>query len=179
MLREKKRYLKNHNRYNNREENNNTININVKNTEDLFSPFQEDEASIITDEFAETLKKAAQKTNPKKVLNIKISGIKNIDRPKVVKSIKNYFYHELAENERENRSKNFLSLICFAIGLLFLVATLLTTKLIENEIIPYVLDIFCWVFIWEAVDIFSFTKTHIKHEIRRNLSFVTANIIFL
>ena len=179
MLKERQKYLKNHNRYNNRDENDNVINIKVNNTQDLISPFQEDEASVINEEFAQLLKNTVKRTNPNKLLTIKIAGVDNAERTKVVKSIKNYFYHELAESEREYKRKLLYSLASFLIGMTFLVSFLILTELDKSEIISSTLEIFCWVFTWESVDIFAFSRTHTKHEMKRYLNFISANIIFL
>lgn len=152
-----------------------TIHVNINNTNEILSPYTEDNKPIINTEFANFLDNSVKDISVKQDLTIEItSGNHNPDT--ISSAIKNYYYNEFMDSQRKLKFNLILVISTLIIGIIALAVTL-----VEGFNLPRVIngtiDIFAWVFIWEAFDLFFFRRAELRHEQHRQMNFINAKII--
>ncbi len=82
-------------------------------------------------------------------------------------------YHGASSGMKRNAA---IAAVMFAIGVLGLVATVLCNLFADNPVFSEVLDIFAWVFVWEAVDLFFLQRASLRAERTRALRLYDAKV---
>ena len=152
-----------------------TIYINITNSNEIFSPYAEDNRPVINSEFADFLENAVKDEPSNQPVNIKISSA-NCDLNTTSTAIKNYYYNEFIDTQRKLTHNLFSSILTLIIGLLALSATITLSALDAPFVVGGAVDIFAWVFIWESVDSFFLRRVELRHSERRQMNFITAKI---
>ena len=80
---------------------------------------------------------------------------------------------------REMKKNAAIAAVMFAVGVLGLVATVLCKLFADNPVFSEILDIFAWVFVWEAVDLFFLQRAALRASLSRALRLYDAKIQFL
>ena len=171
-----KQKLINSSNLNNPDKTNSIINININSASDIISPYSEDNKVVINSEFATFLDNSVKDVSPKNDLSIAISA-KNCNIDLVSTAIKNYYYNECIDTERKLKRNLVASIITLIIGLIALSSTIILNAVNTPIIIGSSLDIFAWVFMWEAIDLFFFRRAELKYIQYRQLNFINATII--
>ena len=132
------------------------INMTVLNDSEFLSPYSPTETPIISGEVAEFLENGAAKRMPKQKVSLNIHSDCIDDGEKTVydKAIRNYFNLKLEGANQDLKRNLIVSVIFTVIGVVGLAAMLLFEHFFNNAIWVEVVDIFAWVFVWEAVDQF-------------------------
>lgn len=104
----------------------------------------------------------------------------NIDesiRQEIIQLIRDHYKEKikyLCDIIKSNNRKEF---ILFCIGLVFICASFITTN-IHIAIIPEILQIVGWVFIWECIYADIFVKSEEKHKLMKYRKILNSEIIF-
>lgn len=166
-----------------RDENNRRIiRLNVTDDSNFLSPFSVKGNPLISSETAEFL-------NLNIKHNLKDSGVKLeissnvIDEPEkeIYRSaIKNYYRVEYKTVWKELRRNLFGSIIMLLFSAcIFALAIILEATTNASAVILNMIDVFAWVFTWEAVDIFFFQRPKLHKEQKRNAAAIDAEIVFV
>ena len=81
------------------------------------------------------------------------------------------------DTERKLKRNLSFSIITLLIGLIALSINIILSSLNTPVIIGNAIDIFGWVFVWEAVDVFFFRRAELKFKQYREINFINAKII--
>lgn len=106
------------------------------------------------------------------------SDVKKEEKEEIIKKIKTRYiidFEGASKKISESRRKAFISLI---IGIIFLALNITFTYLFNNEILKEVIDIFAWVFIWEACDLYTFSSLNYSLDKAKDVKFYEANYIY-
>lgn len=168
-----KRKIKNCKEYENPASN--VVKISVKDAGEIISPFAENQQAIISSDFAHFLENSVKDVSVKQDLTIEISAKKKTDDTSVAAAIRSYYHNEFQETQRKLRRNLFAAITTFMIGIVMLVCSLYLAQ--NNPILLGLLNIFTWVFVWEAVHLVVFERTELRHQQYRQMNFINAKII--
>lgn len=166
-----------------RDENNRRIiRLNVSDDSNFLSPFSVQGSPLISSETAEFL-------NLNIKHNLRDSGVKLIissdeidgNEKEIYKTaIKNYYQVEYKATWKELRRNAFCSLIMLLFSAcIFSLAIILETTTNASAVILNMIDVFAWVFTWEAVDIYFLQRPKLQKEQKRNAAAINAEIDFV
>lgn len=146
----------------------------------FLSPYSTAGKPVVSSEVSEFLDNDAKAIRPKNALRLKICGdcIDEIEKVKYAEAIKNSYEQKLAEEKRELKKKTITSAIFAVIGIIALIFMLASEKIGISEVWKECIDIFAWVFIWEAVDLFFIERAAISLRLKRYKNFARAEIVF-
>ena len=132
------------------------INMTVLNDDDFLSPYSPTETPVIASDVAEFLEQGAVNYLPKQQVQLNVHSNCIDDNEKVIydKAIRNYFNVTLDEVQKDMQRNLIISVIFTIIGIVGLALMFLLDHFDVNGIWVEVVDIFAWVFVWEAVDQF-------------------------
>ena len=164
-----------------RDENNRRIiRMNVTDDSNFLSPLSVRGNPLIDSETAEFL-------NLNIKHNLKDSGVKLIissnaidETEKVIykTAIKNYYRYEYKTTWKELRRNLFCSIIMLLFSAcIFALAIILENTTNASAVILNMIDVFAWVFTWEAVDIFFLQRPKLHKEQQRNFAAMNAEIV--
>ncbi len=156
------------------------IDINVNTEQEMYSPYSSSNYKLLNPEVVEYINSYADGTTAEKGYVFRISG-ENLTPESKVK-IKNTMSRTFAENianiNAELKRNLFKSVWFFAMGLFFLFFVIMASIKNWGMAVYSILDITCWVFIWEAVDVFFMERAERRHLKRRYIKFALADIKF-
>lgn len=154
----------------------NPVKISISDETSLFSPFAENNQTVISGEFANFLDNAVKDVPINEDLNLEITTNKYTEKS-ISKAIKNYYYSEFIETERKLKNNLLLTLITLFVGIGALAAALILTYNGTLVLLQGAIDIFAWVFLWETVDLFFFRRPELKFQQHRQINLINAKII--
>lgn len=155
------------------------IEVTVRSDEDFLSDYSVGKPVISTD-LAEFLHGQLDALPPKEPLLLRICGtcIDEEEKPLYEGALREYALRSYRKTQRAMKRNAAISAIMFAIGVLGLIATVLYSVFGGNVIFSEVLDIFAWVFVWEAVDLFFLERGALRAERLRALRLYDAKVQF-
>ena len=129
---------------------------------------------------ADFLETAAKANRPKDKLRLAVRGecIDEEEKKKYSAAIKNYYELKLKEEEREFYKKTVNAIVFTIIGILALTVMFLLSAKNIGEVWKECIDIFAWVFLWEAVDQFFIERSGLLLKRKRFENFVNMSIKF-
>ena len=132
------------------------INMTVMDDSEFLSPYSPVAEPVISGDVAEFLENGANKFLPKQQIELNVHSNCIDDGEKIIydKAIRNYFNLKLEGIKLALRRNLIVSVIFTIIGILGLVAMVVIDHFFGKAIWTEVVDIFAWVFVWEAVDQF-------------------------
>lgn len=156
------------------------INLNVRDDSQILSPYSEPGKPVISGELADYLENVASGYLPAQPLSINFYSdcIDDGEKPVYDKALRNYFSFKAAEARRDMAQKTFMALIFTLIGVIGLTVMFIFSAHGLGEVHTECLDIFAWVFLWEAVDQFFIERKGVGRKCRRFENFVNADISF-
>lgn len=156
------------------------INMTVLNDDGFLSPYSPVSSPVVSSEVAEFLENGANKFLPKQQIRLDVcsSCIDDGEKPVYDSAIRNYFRLKLDGTELTLRRNLIISIVFTVIGILGLVAMLLVDHFFGRAIWTEIVDIFAWVFVWEAVDQYFIERRRFKLDKRKYQAFVEMNINF-
>lgn len=156
------------------------INLTVRDDSQILSPYSEPGKPVISGELADYLENVASGYLPVQPLSINFYSncIDDGEKPVYDKALRNYFSFKAAETRRDMMQKTFMALIFTLIGVIGLTVMFVLSAHGLGEVLTECLDIFAWVFLWEAVDQFFIERKGVARKCRRFENFVNANISF-
>ncbi len=100
------------------------------------------------------------------------------EKPVYDSAIRNYFHAKADGTQLSLRRNLLVSVIFTVIGIMGLAAMLLLDHFFASAIWTEVVDIFAWVFVWEAVDRFFIERRRLLRDRRKYQAFTQARISF-
>ena len=157
------------------------IEMTVLRDEDFLSDFSAGARPAVSAEVAEYLNESALALLPKEPVCLKIYSdcIGEEDQAVYNAALMEYYARHYKENRILLKRNAIASLIMALLGLAALTVTLLISFLWKLPVISEALDIFSWVFLWEAVDLFFLERTVLRARQSRCLRFLDAKIVYL
>ena len=157
------------------------IEMTVRDDEGFLSPYSASSRPIISGEVADYLLESAVSLAPHEPICLKIYSDCIDEGKKTVYSqaLRDYFSAHYRENAVSLRHNAFVACIMAIIGLLTLTVGIALGIFEWVPVLGEALDIFAWVFLWEAVDVFFLERAVLRMKSRRYLRFSDAEILFL
>ena len=154
------------------------IDMTVNDDSDFLSPYAETGKPVISSEVAEFLENSANAFHPKEKITLSVHSDCIDDNEKIVyeKAIRNYFSLQLID--RSMRRKTIIATWFSVVGILALAFMFLISRLGINDLWTECVDIFAWVFLWEAVDQFFIERSGLMLRKKRLDNFIDMKIIF-
>ena len=147
----------------------------------FLSPYSETSTPVISGEVAEFLENGANAARPndRLELNVYSNCIDSDKQAQYDSAIRNYFTLKLSAEHRDLRRNNVVSLVFAIIGILGLTFMIICDQLLNmQQIWVEVIDIFAWVFLWEAVDQFFIERRKLIFNRKRLQAFTEMPITF-
>ena len=135
---------------------------------------------VISQEVADYLENAAKEFPPDRSLKLTVCGdcIDGSERVIYDKAIRNYYALKKTEAERDAKRKRYFALTFFLIGVVALSVMIFFSNHGMKDIWTECVDIFAWVFLWEAVDQFFIERKILLTSRLRFLRFTQMEIVF-
>mgnify|MGYP006928569796 CR=1 FL=1 len=152
--------------------------LNVSDDSDFLSKYSSGNKPIISGEVAEFLENSAKEFHPKSEIKLVITSscVDETEKPLYIEAVKNYFSLKFSETEREIKRKTIVSLIFSIVGVIALAFMLLYENAYGNAIWTECIDIFAWVFLWEAVDQFFIERNALLLQMKRIKNFIDMDV---
>ena len=156
------------------------LNLNITDDSDFLSPYSPSEKPLVSSDIADFLENSARAFHPRAKINLTITGrcIDESEKSVYGDAIRNYFSLKLAETERDIKRKGLMSLIFAIVGVVALVFMIIYESFVNNAVWTECVDIFAWVFLWEAVDQFFIERSGLLLKRKRFENFVNMSIEF-
>ena len=160
---------------------NSIVNVSVAEDDDFLSPYGDSENLVISEEMAGYLKNATNGIPVKDDLHFKIkcSDVNKHNESKFRMAIHNYYSNQFIEIERKLKFNAFGVLATFILALVFLGVWALLDHFHVVEVVTLIVEIVAWVFMWEAVDLFFFQRSYLRHKKNRILQLLNAKVSFV
>ena len=131
------------------------IEVTVRRDVDFLSDYSV-EKPMISSAFSDFLREQSEAFPPREPICLKIYSncIDEHEQSVYGAALKEYAMRNYKKHALELKKNAFISAILMAVGVLGLAAVVLLSLFVDNAVIAEVLDIFAWVFVWEAVDLF-------------------------
>ncbi len=156
------------------------IDVTVRSDEAFLSDYSVDKP-VISSDFADFLHDRLEPIPPREPLLLRIHGdcIDEDEKPLYESALREHALESYKKTATGFRRNTLLSSVMFAIGVLGIIAAVLCSVFPTNAVFTEILDIFAWVFVWEAVDLFFLERGGLRAERRRALRLYDAKIQFL
>lgn len=156
------------------------LQMTVHDDSDFLSPYSETDVPVISTEVAEFLDESAMAFHhsEKLVLEIKSDCIDDEEKKIYPKAIRNYYTLRQVACARDLKRNSFVSLIMTLIGVFSLAGMFLLDHFGIRDIWVECIDIFAWVFLWEAVDQYFIERRVLKIKHKRNKAFMEMEVKF-
>lgn len=157
------------------------INMTVTNDDSFLSPYSPTETPVISAEVAEFLQTCAKPYKADSTLQLQIHSNSIDEKEKIVysRAIRNYFNLQLEETAEELRRNTLVSLIFAVVGILGLAAMIVLDSFKVQSIWLECVDIFSWVFLWEAVDQMFIRRRQLQIKSKRMHAFVNMKVVYI
>lgn len=158
-----------------------TINMTVLDDSNFLSPYSEINTPVISNEVADFLENGANVAHPneKLELNVYSNCIDDGKKDKYDRAIRNYFKLKLTAEHRNLKRNGIIALLFAIVGLVALAFMIICDQVLEMKAIwVECIDIFAWVFLWEAVDQFFIERRKMMLNRLRLKSFIEMPINF-
>lgn len=157
------------------------IELTVLRDEDFLSDFSDGTRPVISGEVAQFLEESAMRFLPKESVCLKIYSdcIDKEEERIYSEALKEYYVRHYRRNFSDLRRNALFAAVMAAVGLIGIAAALAITFWGRMPVLAEAVDIFAWVFLWEAVDLFFLQRSVLRAERNRYLRFFEAKIVFL
>lgn len=153
----------------------------ILNDDGFLSPYSATSSPVISSDVADFLENSAQAFGIKDSLKLSVhSDCVDEDEKKIYpQAIKNYFSAQLKSLTAELK-RNLVTAILFSlVGVCGLIFMIVYSHLGKNEIWVECIDIFAWVFLWEAIDQFFIQRTVLNRKRKRICALCEITVDFL
>lgn len=152
--------------------------LNVINDDNFLSPYSPTLKPIISNDVAEFIENWANEFHPNSELSLRIISNCIDDNEKKIynEAIRNYFKLKLKELHRTLKMKRLIGIIFSIIGILVLAFMYICDRFAIKAIWIECINIFAWVFVWEAVDTLFIERRALLLKERRLLALIAMPI---
>ncbi len=158
-----------------------TASIKFERIDDAYSKFSTDTNKVLDDSagayISESFKDMKQRSN--KTLEIYLDEACN-DEEKLEckKAIKRYFLNDYNDFKEENLKLSVISFALLLIGIVLIGILIFLERISAPYAITLILEIIAWVFVWEFVDVFVFSRFTNRMKMNRIKKILDAEIVF-
>ncbi len=158
-----------------------TINITMLNDDEFLSPYSETSTPMISSEVANFLEGSAKAFSPNDqlILNIYSDCVDDDEKQLYPNAIKNYYSNQLKSLRMELKRNALIVILFTLIGVAGLTFMVLYSHFGKNAVWAECIDIFAWVFLWEAVDQLFIQRSLLHVKRKRVSAFCEATFNFL
>lgn len=155
--------------------------LNVSDDSEFLSKYSPVDKPLVSSEVAEFIENSARGFHPKASVKLTIIGscVDETEKPVYTSAIKYYFSLKHAEVMRDIARKTIISLIFALIGIIALTVMIVYENHFGNAVWTECIDIFAWVFLWEAVDQYFIERNGLLMKMRRLESFVNMEVEYI
>ena len=156
------------------------IEVTVRQDVDFLSDYSV-ERPMISSSFSDFLREQAEAFPPREPILLKIHSncIDEGEKGVYGAALKEYAMRNYKKHTLDLKKNGLISAILMAVGVLGLAAVVILSFFSNNAVLAEILDIFAWVFVWEAVDLFFLERRIIRAQLHRCLRLYEAKIQFL
>lgn len=156
------------------------IEMTVLKDEDFLSDFSAGSRPVISTAIGEFLTENALAFHLQESFCIRINSdcIDDGERKIYAEALKEYYVRRYKRNRMDLKRNAFVSAVMAAVGVIALSAFVAMSLFDVNPVLSGVAEIFAWVFIWEAVDLFFLERQVLRCERIRYLHFIDAKVVF-
>ena len=155
--------------------------IKFEKIQDAYSKFSTNTNKVLDENAGNYISESFKdlKQNSKKTLEIYLDEACNEEEKLECKtSIKRYFLNDYNDHKEENLKLSVVSFILLFIGIVFIGILIFLENLSAPYAITIILEIIAWVFVWEFVDVFVFTRFTNRMKMNRIKKILDAEIVF-
>ena len=154
------------------------INMTINNDDDFLSHFCEPGKPLISTELADFIENSANDFHPNEKLSLNIYSNCITDDEKVIynQAIKNYFQLQLKDVIRSLKQKRIIAISFSIVGIIALAFIFICSNMGIKQIWIECINIFAWVFIWEAVDLLFIEQNSLLIRRKRLINFIEMSI---
>lgn len=159
-----------------------TISICFEKIEDCYSKFSIPHNKVFDKNAVEFIEDSLKDTKSKSNIKLEIHLKKDCeekDKLECEKTIKKYYKNNYTEKSQENMKLTIISLSCLLIGIIFITLLNFLSKLSTPYVILLILEIVSWVFVWEFVDVFVFSRFLNRIKMNNIKKMKNCSIIFI
>ncbi len=159
---------------------NHSIRMTVRDDGEFLSPYSETDTPVISSEVADFLDNSALAFHQSEGLTLDIySDCIDEEEQKVYsRAIRNYYALRQVACERDLRRNTVVALIMTIVGVIALAFMAVLSHHGVKDIWVECVDIFAWVFLWEAVDQYFIERRGAKLRQKRNAAFMEMKVRF-
>lgn len=159
----------------------NSINMTVNDDQGLLSPYCESGMPVISSDVADFLLNGANAFHPaeKLVLNVTSDCVDKNEQKQYASAIKNYFALKLNDVQRDLKRKTLIAVWFTIIGIVALAFMFICDAYNVANLWIECIDIFAWVFLWEAVDQFFIERSELLLLRKRYINLIQMPINFI
>ena len=158
------------------------VDLTITNDDQFLSPYSTDKHSVISSDVAEFIENSLEMVPVNDRINFHIHSdvIDEKEKKEYKEAISTYYTERYKVTRAENRRLKGIALI-MALVAVFTLTVMIWLELsgLKNAVFLEVVDIFAWVFMWEAVDIFFLRCSALRIKEKRYLSLIDSKIDFL
>lgn len=156
------------------------VHMTVLDDSDFLSPLSYHRAEVLSSEVSSFLEKRVNAMPPQKRVAVHIHSdcIDEQEQVRYRAAVATTFRDAYDELAQESRRSVISAVVMLLFGVLLLGVMWALSAGNRSEILIEVVDIFAWVFVWEAVDTFFLTRTVQLQQKKRCLSLIYAKICF-
>lgn len=152
--------------------------IRIRDDDEFLSSYSKGERCVISEDAAEFIERGLEPVSYKEQLSLKITSdvITTEEEKEYTKAIHNYYSDRYESSRLEKRKLTLIAAVMAIVGVIALSIMIAFEVADYNAVFTEVIDIFAWVFLWEAVDIFFLQCTLLSFKQKRYLALSDAKI---
>ena len=156
------------------------ITMTVRDDAGFLSPYSANTGEVISSEVADFLTASAQEFPPRTPLTLRIYSdcIDTSEKQIYREAIRNYFSLQRIANRRDMRRNAILSSTMLLVGILALAGMFVAEHFQIRQLWIECIDIFAWVFLWEAVDLRFIERGRLRLQHQRLEAFIAMKVDF-
>lgn len=155
------------------------VELRVRNDDGFLSPYSSESHNVLSQETADFIEKSLRALPVKERLHFRVRSdvIAEEEAKEYTKAIHDHYADCYEDVRREKKRLACIAWIMVAIGV-FALAWMICMEItgVKTAVISAMIDIFAWVFLWEAVDIFCLQLTVLNLRQKRYL-FLTDSVV--
>lgn len=155
--------------------------IRVRNDDEFLSPYSKGERCVISEDAAVFIERGLEPVSYDEQLSLKISSdvITDEEEKEYTKAIHDYYADRYESSRLEKRKLTLIAAVMAVVGVIALSVMIALEVAEYNAVFTEVIDIFAWVFMWEAVDVLFLQCTLLRFKQKRYLALSDAKIEYL
>lgn len=152
--------------------------IKIRDDDEFLSSYSKGDRCVISEDAAAFIERGLEPVPYNEQLSLKISSdvITDEEEKEYTKAIHDYYADRYESSRLEKHKLTVIAAVMAIVGVIALSVMIALEVAEYNAVFTEVIDIFAWVFMWEAVDVFFLQCTLLRFKQKRYLALSDANI---